>query len=221
MAERLGLADCWQYELAAMLSQIGCVTVPPDLLDKLSSGSPLNKEEAEIFASQSRVGHDLLAKIPRLEAVSEMVARQRSSCPVEEGTHDPVRIGAHLLRIALDFDEQMVRGGQFETVLAEMLRRREYSPLFVAALEQVQVEEAKREIRVVRLAQLKTHMIVNADVFSRNGLLLLAKGQEVTDSVLARLSAFAVTTGIVEPIHVIGLGVTHSPEAAVPSAIAS
>ena len=217
MAESLGLADQWQYELAAMLSQIGCVTVPPEVLDKVCSGSPLNSEEAAIFASQSRVGHNLLAKIPRLEAVSEMVARQRTAWSAESGVPDTVRIGSHLLRIALDFDEQMARGDSLEAVLKEMRNRREYNPSFVAALEQVQVEEAKREIRLLRVSQLKTKMIISADVFSRTGLLLLAKGQEVTDSALARLASFAATVGIVEPIKVIGLSATPAEPAAIPA----
>jgi response regulator RpfG family c-di-GMP phosphodiesterase len=212
MAENLGLADRWQYELAAMVSQIGCVTVPPDVLDKVCIGSPLSAEEAAIFSSQSRVGHNLLAKIPRLEAVSEMVARQRTAWPGESGVPDTVRIGSHLLRIALDFDDRMVRGDNFEEVLKEMRSRREYNPPFVAALEQVQVEEAKRETRLLRVSQLKTQMIINADVFSRTGLLLLAKGQEVTDSALARLATFAATVGIVEPISVIGLHPSHPQE---------
>ena len=46
-------------------------------------------------------------------------------------------------------------------------------------------------------------MVVDQDVRSKNGLLLLAKGQEVTPSVLGRLRAFASKTGIVEPIRVL------------------
>jgi hypothetical protein len=46
-------------------------------------------------------------------------------------------------------------------------------------------------------------MVVDQDVRSKNGLLLLAKGQEVTPSVLGRLRAFASKTGIIEPIRVL------------------
>jgi response regulator RpfG family c-di-GMP phosphodiesterase len=217
MAEHLGLGDAWQYELAAMVSQIGCITVPADVLDKVCAGTPLSPEEASIFASQGRVGCKLLAKIPRLEAVSEMVARQRSSWSTDPSVAEPVRIGSQLLKVALDFDEQMVRGGTFEAVLNQMRNQREYNPAYVSALEQVQVEESKRETRMLRLLQLKTGMIVNADVRSKTGLLLLAKGQEVTDSVLARLGTFAITVGVIEPINVIGLRIA-APEPSVAQA---
>jgi len=203
MAERLNLPDQWQYELAAMLSQIGCVTVPSDILDKFYSAQPLNAEEQEILSSQERVGRKLLARIPRLDTVAEMVAHQRSAWNGRTGNADPVATGAHLLKVALDFDGQMMRGGTPETVLAGMRKGRQYDPSFVAALEQVQVEEAERETRLVHLSQLRTQMITNCDVRSRTGLLLLAKGQEITESAIARLQTFAVTIGVVEPIGVI------------------
>jgi hypothetical protein len=45
-------------------------------------------------------------------------------------------------------------------------------------------------------------MITHAGVHSKTGLLLLAKGQEITDSAIARLSSFASLFGVVEPISV-------------------
>ena len=59
-----------------MLSQIGCVTVPPDVLDKSYNGQVLNAEEQELLSSQASLGHDMVAKIPRLEVVAKMVANQ-------------------------------------------------------------------------------------------------------------------------------------------------
>ena len=203
MAAKLNLPDEWKYELAAMLCQIGCVTVPPEILDKHDRRLPLNAEEEAILASHTRVGHDLLEKIPRLQDVAQMVGRQRSSWSANHGLPEPVRIGAHLLKIALDFDERIMRGGSPTDTVLEMLQLKEYNPAFVTALQQIQIDESNRETRLVSLAQLNTHMIINADVYAKNRLLLLAKGQEVTDSAIARLRSFAITVGIVEPISVI------------------
>jgi hypothetical protein len=47
-----------------MLSQIGAVTVPPEVMDKYYRRDPLTPEETQILAAQSRVGYDLLARIP-------------------------------------------------------------------------------------------------------------------------------------------------------------
>jgi ActR/RegA family two-component response regulator len=200
--ETLNLADRWQYELAAMLSQIGCVTVPPDTLDKFYKQQPLNLAEQKILSEQNQVGHNLLAKIPRLESVAQMVAQQNS--PWSEITPvDVVKIGAQLLKVASDCDEQVMRGVPFATVLAQMAASPAYRPAFVTALQKLEVEEAKSETRWLKLAQIKSGMIVGAGIYSQTGLLLLAKGQEITDSAMARLNSFASLFGLIEPISVI------------------
>ncbi|PWU00855.1 MAG: two-component system response regulator [Terriglobia bacterium] len=209
MSETLNLPERWQYELAAMLSQVGCVIVPLEVLDKSYGGHPLSPEEQKILASQTEVGHHLLAKIPRMENVARMVASQRASWNDKATASDVVKTGGELLRVALDFDEYMMQGGSVSTVLTRMRRSKEYNPEFVGALEQVQVAEATSETRQIKVAQLKISMIINADVFSKSGLLLLAKGQEVTGSVIARLDSFARTIGVVEPIAVIVTGTSQ------------
>ncbi len=201
MAQKLALPDIWQYEIAAMLSQIGCVTVPPDVLDKIYTAQPLNAEESKILAAQNQVGHNLLAKIPRLGQVAGMIASQASAWN-RGAAAERTATGAHLLRIASDFDELIMRGSEVASALAKMRGRPEYNPAFVHAMEEVQVEELQSETRLVTLANLRTRMIIHTDVRTKNGLLLLAKGQEVTDSAIARLKSFACTNGIVEPISV-------------------
>jgi hypothetical protein len=59
------------------------------------------------------------------------------------------------------------------------------------------------EVRVLKATELFPAMIVDQDVRAKNGLLLLARGQEVTLSVLGRLKSFAARIGIVEPIRVL------------------
>ena len=200
MAEGLNVPDRWQFELAAMLSQIGSVTVPPEVMDKYCRMEPLSAEETQVLSAQSRIGHDLLARIPRLEEVARMVAHQEAAWTHGTG---PAAIGAQLLKVARDFDEQIARGAEADATLAAMKRNRDYNPSFVAALQEVHVEEGRREVRFVSLAQLRTRMIIHVDVLGKNGLLLLAKGQEVTDSAIARLKSFAHTVGIVEPLSVV------------------
>ncbi len=202
IVETLNLPDRWQYELAAMLSQIGCVTVPPDTLDKFYKQQPLSLAEQQILAQQNSVGHNLLAKIPRLESVAQMVAEQ--AMPWDEPSEvDIVKTGAQLLKVASDCDEQVMRGIPLTVVLAKMAEKLEYRPMFVTALQKLQVEEAKSETRWLKLSQMKPGMIVGAGIYSQTGLLLLAKGQEITDSAMARLNSFASLFGVIEPISVI------------------
>jgi FixJ family two-component response regulator len=202
IVETLNLQDRWQYELAAMLSQIGCVTVPADTLDKFYKQQPLSLAEQQILSQQNAVGHNLLAKIPRLESVAQMVAEQAT--PWDEPSEvDVVKTGAQLLKVASDCDEQVMHGIPLTVVLAKMSEDLNYRPMFVTALQKLQMEEAKSETRWLKLTQMKPGMIVGAGIYSQTGLLLLAKGQEITDSAMARLNSFASLFGVIEPISVI------------------
>ena len=203
LAERLELPDRWQYETAAMLSQIGYVAVPPQILEKSRNGERLHPEESSMISSQSKVGSELLAQIPRLDEVAQMVARQQESWNPHVRNPDRITVGAQLLKIAEDFDDAVLHGGEPEEVANNLRKRADYNPDFVEALQQIQVARDATEILLVTVRQLRTRMIVNADVLSKSGLLLLAKGQEVTGSAIVRLHNFAATIGVVEPISVI------------------
>jgi response regulator RpfG family c-di-GMP phosphodiesterase len=59
--------DAWQIEIAAMLSQIGCVTVPEETLTRAYEGKYLTTDELQMIENSPKVGHDLISRIPRLE----------------------------------------------------------------------------------------------------------------------------------------------------------
>jgi CheY-like chemotaxis protein len=207
MAAELKLRNAWQFEVAAMLSQIGCITMDPGTLDRVYTGEELSEEEKKMFAAHPAAGRDLLLHIPRLEPVARMIAGQslehQPSITASE-SQDTVSTGIYLLRAAIDFDRLITRDRSTEEALAQMRQREsDYGPACLRALATFVPHEATMELRVLKSAELRTAMVVDQDVRSKIGLLLLAKGQEVTPSVLGRLKAFASKTGIVEPIRVL------------------
>jgi ActR/RegA family two-component response regulator len=206
MVGRLGLPNPWQYEVAAMLSQIGCVTVSPNILDKVYSGVSLSKSEADLFASQYRVGSRLLARIPRLEEVAEMIGAQlQGDVDVElrPETAQPVAIGVQMLRMANDFDQGILRGLTRDAVMAEIRARHRHNRDLISALLTAEVPQFGTEVRMLGIHDLSAGMVLNCEVHAKNGLLLLSKGQEVTQSVIARLLSFAGSIGVVQPFAVI------------------
>ena len=219
MAGVLKLRDVWQFEVAAMLSQVGCITLEPGALDRMYTGDELSAEEKKMFAAHPSAGGELLAHIPRLEAVACMIAAQNLSFgqPPAVPVHVPLEIvatGAHLLRAAVDFDRLITRNRSQEETLAQMRHRaRDYDPACLAALAAFVAPEGGMETRVLKSFELRPGMLVDQDVRSKMGLLLLAKGQEVTPSVLGRLRAFAAKVGIVEPVRVLGAATDVSPAA--------
>ncbi len=76
VAELLKVEDLWQLDVAALLSQIGCVTVPESILAKVYGGQDLPGDERQMYERHPEVGSALIAKIPRLQEVGYIVACQ-------------------------------------------------------------------------------------------------------------------------------------------------
>ena len=209
IAAELKLRDAWQFEVAALLSQVGCITLEPGALDRMYTGDELSDEEKRMFAAHPAAGGELLANIPRLEAVASMIANQNLSFGQTPSgpagvPKQTVASGAHLLRAALDFDRLITRNRSSEETLTQMrLREQDYDPECLKALAAYVAPERGMAMRVLKSAELLPGMVVDQDVRSKTGLLLLAKGQEVTLSVLGRLRAFAAKVGIAEPVRVL------------------
>lgn len=200
----------WQFEVAALLSQIGCVTLPPDMLDKVFAQAPLTGDEKEMFASHPAVGRNLLANIPRLETIAHIIAAQQKPYHVfpspETMTEEAnaIALGSQVLKVTLDFDQLIVNGVPHREALAVMRSRsNEYNPKLINALETLKINDLNQVIKMVKVKDLATGMIADEDIEAQNGLLLVPKGQEITYPVLERLRNFSRRTGIVEPFRVI------------------
>lgn len=194
MATRLNLSDSWQFDLASMLSQIGCIAVPADILEKLYTGMALTAEEQNTFASHPSVGQSLLAKIPRMEAIAEMIGHQMT--PFRE-LHDleipaAVKLGAQMLMVATHLDQTVSSGDTQETAMRFMSDRPEtFHPKLAIAIRSASTGAVETEVRAIHLRDLRPNMIIDEDLWAANGLLLAAKGQPVSEAVIARLQNFS------------------------------
>jgi response regulator RpfG family c-di-GMP phosphodiesterase len=219
MAAAMKLPDAWQFEVAALLSQVGCITLEPGALDRIYTGDGITAEEKQMFAAHPAAGGELLGHIPRLEAVACMIASQnlafgQTPCVPAGVPLETVALGAHLLRAAIDFDRLITRNRSQGETLAQMRQQaQDYDPECLAALAALVLPEGGMETRVLKSAELRPRMVVDQDVRSKTGLLLLARGQQVTPSVLGRLRAFGAKVGIAEPVRVLVEAPDVSPAA--------
>ena len=76
IAAHLHVSELWSIKTAAMLSQIGCVILPESVLKKVYRGEVLTGEESHLFNQHPFVAYDLLAKIPRMKRVAEIIKFQ-------------------------------------------------------------------------------------------------------------------------------------------------
>ncbi len=200
----------WQVELAAELSQLGTLTLPPGLRRKLRSGRALTAREAQAVAEHPRTAHDLLADIPRLGPVAAMIGAQQAppmTRPRELSLEDPddlVAAGAHALNVAIEFD-RLAQAGTPADEAVRILEERSSSPFRARLLARLALEPPEPTYRRATLAvsDLRVGMVVDQNVDSHTGMLLLGAGREITGPILQHLHRFKDTVGVVEPIEVL------------------
>jgi len=199
LASKMGLKNVWMFELGAMLSQIGCVSIPGEVLQKKYSGEELTVEEQQVYGMHPSIAVNLLSNIPRLEEIIEMVKCQEDFFSTEK----PPPMGARLLKIALDYDELDQSGVEKHDAVAALNKRvGSYDLKVLEALELVAFEEEGYTLRDVAPRDLEPGMVLAADVKTDHGALLLVKGQEITEATIARLDNFRKTYNVEGPIQI-------------------
>ena len=195
IAGKLCLSDTWQYEIAAMLSELGCLTLTPDLLEAIHAGEPLTPEHEKRYSQHPQIAHDLLARIPRLELVADMILQQKDVPRDLSRTLSPaaecVLRGAQMLKVSLAFDNLLSTGSERQEALAALSQNPvEYNAQMVAALADFKLSRGPTELRPVDVSDLRPGMILNGDLRSTTGALLAAKGHEVSQALVKTVRNF-------------------------------
>ena len=186
------LPNVWQYEVAAMMSQLGCVTLPSETIEAVYSGEKLSATEQTQYDAHPSVAYDLLSKIPRLEPIAWMIEHQnRPVREVDETEKKDMRLGAEILRLTLAYEKLIHKGvSRTEAVHTLTGQNKNFSPQFFDALVELDPNSDEGEIRQCRIEALATGMIIQQDVRTGEGELLVSKGQEVTSPLLSKLKNF-------------------------------
>lgn len=238
MVSDLGLQDRWQFEIAALLSQIGFVTLPSETIRKIFAGQSLNDDEQVLLDEHPVVAYRLISRIPRLESIASMILKQRdsdrSNTQVLDAIDEPgiagktdsaesdkiisksinskaedveetIRIGALMLQLASEYDASIGREISHEQTI-DLMRQSNGSDIarFVDSLSKLTVNTVSKAavFKMVNVKELSRGMVLDQEITDSNGLLLMASGQLVTDTVIHRLSVFARRGSLVEPIRV-------------------
>jgi CheY-like chemotaxis protein len=200
IVERLKLADAWQLELASLLSQIGYQALGLEPEADPGGAPAEGRGPGQMHPGAAR---DLLAHIPRLEQVAAMVGGQTDPYDLADAAvplrdRDQVRLGSQVLRVAIEFDAGVCAGLSHEEALSRLrLRPGLYDPVLVDALSEAELPAAAYVPRRVAAGELCSGMLLDQDVRNRSGLLLVARGAEVTMPLLIRLRSL-VTAGVID-----------------------
>ena len=220
LLKTLKYGNRWELDVAAMLSPIGQMTLPPEITAKLRKGEALAKAEEDLVRRAPAIGKRLIANIPRLEAVSNLIYYQNkgydgSGFPVDEFAGQDIPFGARLLKILGDlarFDkEELPSKGAFEFLEAN---EAQYDPELLAKVRERFLGNAEEGgAETAEPAILRTELKVNLDqlrpddktvtqIVTKDGILILDAGHVLTELHIERLKNYQKTVGLREPIHV-------------------
>jgi hypothetical protein len=189
----LSLPDAWTLELAAMLSHLELNRATPAQTAKGPGSGAAAKGHHQVPASAA---YEVIRRLPRLDAVAGIIARQHETLDQDTGdvgllSLGSIQRGGRVLRVAIDFDAAIVRGTTRDVVLAAMRQRPwEYDRAIVDSLRDVEPQEVMFESRVEALSDLRVGMILDEDWLSPSGLLMMPRGQEISQRALLRLESF-------------------------------
>ena len=209
IASHLQLPDPWLTTTAAMLSQIGCVILPEIVLDKVYRGEMLSPEQSQLYKQHPFMGADLVAAIPRMKPVAEIIRYQDKPYRAPEGSNDPhagegLPVGARILKVALDFDALLSSGkSQASAITVLKGRKDQYDPNVLDALIASMTKNVKAKVMSVAVADLQDGMILVEDVHASTGELLASKGQAVNPSMRMRFQHLGNSSAIKEPLMVV------------------
>ncbi len=185
----LGIQPDWQLSIAASLSLIGLITIPG-----LSSDTEITEPQ---LAQAATVGSRLIGHIPRLAGVAAMIAKQREpgDLPADLTSTAPAdveRLGAQLLRFSVDLARAERLAGSRREGVGALTMRGQHDRRIIDVLRAIEGDAAAVTVPVpIAIDQLVPGMLVEHEVRTSNGMLLISRGQILSDVGITCLRNFS------------------------------
>jgi FixJ family two-component response regulator len=218
----LNIKKAWEVEIAALLSQIGWIALPTDLVMKVHTGQTRTTEESRMFKSHPQLGGRIVSLIPRLENVSRVIENQmipfrETGLTYETIVGDMGILGAQILKACVDLDSLLTNGFTVRLAIAKLKGMEgDYHPTILRAMEKLEIVSAETEEKVVFVRDLTDSMVLAQDVYTRSGNLLAPKGLKANLSLRIRLENYCVHNEIEKTVYVIVAQTKASRAAASP-----
>jgi response regulator RpfG family c-di-GMP phosphodiesterase len=218
LAAALHLEDqSWEIELAALLSQIGTVTIPKVIIERWHRGEALEEPELKMIRSIPRMGKILIRNIPRLEKIAEAVGYQNCTyngqATMDNPTANMIPLMARILKVIIDYDVLTEKIQDPVIAFQGMLNHEaEYDPNIMAAFRLMvfpknghssyQVTSAARGEKEIRIENVRLGMVLSRDVIDKTGTLIVAKGALNNNVLLQKLINCSHSQTISEIVYI-------------------
>jgi response regulator RpfG family c-di-GMP phosphodiesterase len=192
-AQELGCRGFWQLEAASMLSQLGYISLPVELVEKLYYGERLNSDEQTLAEAVPQVANKLLGHIPRLEPVLQILSAVNYSDEQLKSLGDgTIGLGARMLSLVLDYDALVTQGHNADVAMQTLRQKtNRYSENLVQRFAKlVGASSGASEVREIPLRIVQPGMTILEDLRTQMGTLLVPRGFEVTETFMERIRNF-------------------------------
>jgi response regulator RpfG family c-di-GMP phosphodiesterase len=211
VAKWFGVPRAWEYELGAMLSQIGTVAIPPTVLSRFRAQQGLSATEKEMIASIPEIGANLIANIPRMGPVAEIVRYQRKNFdgtgfPSDSMAGENIPMGARILRVLSDLVRvESGRRTRADAFVQLKLKTGVYDPKVleaVASCYDLFLGGEQSELKTISFSELTIGHVLASDILTKDGTLVVGCGAQISGALLRKLQNFREVVGLKEPIVV-------------------
>lgn len=193
LGKLLNVPKMWSLEIASLLSQVGCITIPELVLERCFWGDDLSPKEESMMRNHGEIGKSIIVNIPRLEEVADVVALANRSINMKRfDDGDVVAIHASIIRIATMFD-MLVRRGREKDEILEILSDEKipFPSVLIEKLKEIDIVKPKAVTIELHVDKIKNGMYIEEDVKTIKGMLLVSKGYRVNEAVRNRLINFS------------------------------
>lgn len=212
--KELKLERYWEFDIAAMLSQIGCLNMDSETLEKITRGEELSTSEQESYDKHPEVGKRLLQEIPNMDNVGQIVGNQDTSLDellgdtveaiiIDQVTmkNDPIFFGSIFLSLSKTVERAVQGGMKVEDAFKYAASDLDSSVKdIVLALHRIAARN--KIIKSLEIKDLQRGMVLEKDLFTNSHSLLLKEGSPITGAILERIRTFDGGVGLVTPVIV-------------------
>ncbi len=212
IAEKFSLDVGWDIGLAALLARIGWLAIPVEVQAKITRGERLSIQENEMFLRAPEVGSNILANIPRLQSVAQIIKYSTKNYdgtgyPNERIQREDLPLGSRILKVVSEYvnrlqirKSKMVVFNEIETGAGT-----KYDPDVLKALGEiihVPVTEAERHV-LLALDELQPGMVLADDVYvTNNEIAVLPMGTHLNLLHIEKLRNYSLGTTLAGPIMI-------------------
>ena len=198
MLDHIDVGDRFELVLAARLSLLGCMALPRTVRDTNKDGLPVTSVLPAACAAQALIAANILSHLPQMEPIAALIL-ESGAAPASD-----LSLKTQILRAAIAYDTLALIDYSNNEIFDRMSKDcTGISVPIVTALKNVLIHPDECVSMLLKVNQLKSGMILEDDIVTFDGLLLLAKNKELNECSILRLCEISRHQKIREPISVL------------------